>query len=89
MVRVAEEWLATCGGCKVTVLDLGEALHQTGRRTARKEKVDEGLVRRCVAAEIGRRLGAREVTETPEFIGLDEFSVSGRRLYHSAICNLW
>jgi len=26
MVRVAEEWLATCGGCEVTVLDLGEAL---------------------------------------------------------------
>jgi len=25
-VRVAEEWLATCGGCEVTVLDLGEAL---------------------------------------------------------------
>ena len=59
-------------------------------------------MRRCVAEEIGRRLGAREVTETPEFIGLDEFSVSpvgvnpvsvpsgvsGRRLYHTAICNL-
>jgi len=66
----------------------GEALHQTVRRTAQKEKVGEGLVRRCVAEEIGRRLGAREVTETPEFIGLDEFSVSGRRLYHTAICNL-
>jgi len=26
MVRVAEEWLSTCGGCEVTVLDLGEAL---------------------------------------------------------------
>lgn len=25
-VRVANEWLATCGGCEVTVLDLGEAL---------------------------------------------------------------
>ncbi len=65
-----------------------EALHQTVRRTARKEKVGEGLVRRCVTEEIGRRLGAREVTETPEFIGLDEFSVSGRCLYHTAICNL-
>ena len=31
---------------------------------------------------------AREVEEVPEFIGLDEFSVSGRRLYHTAICNL-
>ena len=35
-----------------------EALHQTVKRTARKEKVGEGLVRRCVAEEIGRRLGA-------------------------------
>lgn len=65
-----------------------EALHQTVRRTARKEKVGEGLVRRCVTEEIGKRLGAREVEEVPEFIGLDEFSVSGRRLYHTAICNL-
>ena len=65
-----------------------EALYQTVKRTARKEKVGEGLVRRCVAEEIGKRLGAREVEEIPEFIGLDEFSVSGRRLYHTAICNL-
>ncbi len=65
-----------------------EALHQTVRRTTQKEKVGEGLVRRRVAEEIGRRLRAREVTETPDFIGLDEFSVSGRRLYHTAICNL-
>jgi transposase len=33
-------------------------------------------------------LKAREVIETPQFIGLDEFSVRGRRLYHTAICNL-
>ncbi len=26
MVKVAEEWLATCGGCEVTILDLGEPL---------------------------------------------------------------
>ena len=65
-----------------------EALHQTVRRTAQKEKVGEGLIRRCVAEEIGRRLGAREVEEIPEFIGMDEFSVSGQRLYHTAICNL-
>jgi F420-non-reducing hydrogenase small subunit len=26
MVRVAEEWLATCGGCEVTILDIGEPL---------------------------------------------------------------
>jgi len=65
-----------------------EALHQTVRRTAQKEMVGEGLVRRCVAEEIGRRLEAKGVKETPEFIGLDEFSVRGRRLYHTAICNL-
>jgi transposase len=65
-----------------------EAMHQTVRRTAQKERVGEGLVRRCVAEEIGARLEVKEVEETPEFIGLDEFSVSGRRLYHTAICNL-
>ena len=65
-----------------------EALHQTVRRVARKEQAGEGLVRRCVAEEIGRRLGTKGITEAPEFIGLDEFSVSGRRLYHMAICNL-
>jgi len=65
-----------------------EALHQTVRRTAQKEKVGEGLVRRCVAEEVGRIVEAGGVEETPEFIGLDEFSVRGRRLYHTAICNL-
>ncbi len=65
-----------------------EALHQTVSRTAQKEQVGEGLVRRCVAEGIGRRLGSSEATETPEFLGLDEFSVKRRRLYHTAICNL-
>ena len=65
-----------------------EALHQTVRRTARKERVGEGLVRRCVAEGIGRLLRSRERKETPELMGLDEYSVSGRRLYHTAICNL-
>ncbi|MEE9528499.1 MAG: ISL3 family transposase [Dehalococcoidia bacterium] len=65
-----------------------EALHQTVRRTAKKEQVGEGLVRRCVAEEVGRRLEAKGVKEVPKFIGLDEFSVRRRRLYHTAICNL-
>ena len=26
MVRVAEEWLNICGGCEVTILDIGEPL---------------------------------------------------------------
>ena len=44
-----------------------------------------------VAEEIGKRLGSREATETPEFIGLDEFSVKRQHLYHiyhTAICDL-
>jgi transposase len=65
-----------------------EALHQTVRRTAKKEGVGEGLVRRCVAEEIGRRLEVKGAKETPQFMGVDEFSVRGRRLYHTAICNL-
>jgi transposase len=66
----------------------GEALHQTVRRTARKEKVGEGLVRKCVTEEIGKVVKTKVVRETPEFIGLDEFAVRGRRLYHTAVCNL-
>jgi len=65
-----------------------EALHQTVKRVAQKEQTGEGLVRRCVAEEIGWRLGTKGIAEAPEFIGLDEFSVSGRRLYHTAICDL-
>ena len=42
-----------------------EALHQTVRRTAQKEKVGEGLVRRCVAEEIGRKLEAKERQKHP------------------------
>jgi len=49
-----------------------------GEEDSTEGKIGEGSVRRCVAELIGRRLGAREVTVTPEFIGLDEFSVSGR-----------
>ncbi len=65
-----------------------EALNQTVRHTAQKEEVGEGLVRRCVAEEIGRRLGVKERAETPKFIGIDEFSVRKPRLYHTSICNL-
>ena len=61
-----------------------EALHQTVRRTAEKERVGDG----CVAEAVGRILEARGEEETPEFIGLDEFSVRRRHLYHTAICNL-
>jgi len=57
-------------------------------RTAQKEKVGEGLVGRRLVEEIGRRLEAKGVEETPAFVGLHEFSVRRRRLYHTAICNL-
>jgi len=65
-----------------------EALHQTVRRVAHKERVGEGLVRSCVAEEIRKVLEARGAKETPEFMGLDEFSVRRRHLYHTAICDL-
>ena len=65
-----------------------EGLHQTVKRVAMKEKVGEGLVRRCVAEEIGQRLAVLEPNETPALMGLDEFSVSKGRLFHTAICNL-
>ncbi len=66
-----------------------EALHQAVKRTARKERVGEGLVRRCGRLRrLGKRLEANGAKQTPQFIGLDEFSVRGRRLYHTAICNL-
>ena len=65
-----------------------EALHQTVKRVALKEKVGEGLVRRCVADEIGQKLAVTEPAETPELMGLDEFSVRKGRLFHTAICNL-
>ena len=65
-----------------------EGLHQTVKRVAMKEKVGEGLVRRCVAEEIGQRLAVLEPNETPALMGLDEFSVRKGRLFHTAICNL-
>jgi transposase len=65
-----------------------EALHQTVRRVALRENVGEGLVRRCVAEEIGQRLDVTESTEAPELMGLDEFSVRKGHMYHTAICNL-
>jgi len=58
------------------------------RRISQEEKAGDGLVRRCVAEEVGRIVEAKEAEETPEFIGLDEFSVRKRRLYHTTICNL-
>ncbi len=65
-----------------------EALHQTVKRVAQKEGVGEGRDRRCVAEEVGRRLEVRKRADTPEFIGVDEFSVRKNYLYHTAICNL-
>jgi len=48
----------------------------------------EELVRKCVAEEIGKRLRLTEAQEIAQFMGLDELSVSERRLCHRAICNL-
>ncbi len=64
-----------------------EALHQTVKRTAEKEQVGEGLVRRCVAEGMSKMLGAGMALQTPAFIGLDEYSAK-KGLYHTAICDL-
>ena len=50
------------------------------RRTTQKKKVSEGLVRRCVAEEVERRLIAKGVEGIPWFIGLSRFLVRGRYL---------
>lgn len=64
-----------------------EALHQTIKRTAEKEQVGEGLVRRCVTEGISQMLSAGKVVGTPELIGLDEYSAK-KGLYHTAVCDL-
>ena len=65
-----------------------EALHQTVRQTARKEGVGEGLVRRCVTEEVSRNLVYDEASETPEFIGVDEFSVKKGHIYNTVVCDI-
>ena len=65
-----------------------EGLYQTVRRTARKERVGEGLVRRCVAEEVGKSLALYGMSETPEFIGVDEFSLKKRHIYNTVVCDL-
>ena len=64
-----------------------EALHQTVKRTAEKEQVGEGLVRRCVVDGINQMLGTRRTIETPTLIGLDEYSAK-KGLYHTSVCDL-
>jgi len=39
-----------------------EALHQTVKRTAEKERVGEGLVRRCVTEVVGKMLEKRRLS---------------------------
>jgi transposase len=41
-----------------------------------------------VAEEIGQRLAVTESSQAPELMGLDEFSVRKRHLFHTAIYNL-
>lgn len=65
-----------------------EALHQTVRRVALKERVGEGLVRRCVTEEVGQMFNVTESRQASELMGLDEFAVKKGQMYHTAICNL-
>jgi len=65
-----------------------EALHQTIRRVAKEEGVGEGLVRRCVTEEVSKNLVWDGTSETPEFIGVDEFSVKKGHIYNTVVCDI-
>lgn len=65
-----------------------EGLHQTVRRLAHREGVGEGLVRRCVNDAVKTILADEDVNVTPEYLGIDEFSVKKRHHYHTTVCDL-
>jgi transposase len=65
-----------------------EGLNQTIRGVARKEQVGEGLVRRCVTEEASKGLILEGVSETPEYIGVDEFSVKKGHIFNTVVCDL-
>lgn len=65
-----------------------EGLNQTIRGVARREGVGEGLVRRCVTEEAVKGLSLEGVSETPEYIGVDEFSVKKGHIFNTVVCDL-
>ena len=48
----------------------------------------EGLVRRCVTEEVSKNLVWDGTSETPEFIGVDEFSVKKGHIYNTVVCDI-
>jgi len=65
-----------------------ETIDHTVRQVARKEGVWETIVRGCVTEEARRLLEAVTSPETPEVLGLDEFSVKRGQVYDTAIVDL-
>lgn len=66
-----------------------EARHQTVKRVAQKERVGEGLVRRCLTEVSASKVGRME--QPPEdlrVIGMDEYSVKKRHVYDTVLCDL-
>jgi transposase len=50
--------------------------------------VGEGLVRRCVTEEASKGLVCEGASETPEYIGIDEFSVKKGYIYNTIVCDI-
>jgi len=65
-----------------------EGFNQTISRLARKEGVGQGLVRRCVTEEAGKNLIRDGTSETPEFIGVDEFAVKKGHIFNTVVCDI-
>lgn len=65
-----------------------EAIHQTIRHTARKERVGEGLVRRCLTEEAERLLGGATTPQSSRVLGLDEFAVKKGQVYDTAVMDI-
>jgi len=65
-----------------------EALHQTVRHVAQKERVGESLVRRCVTEEAQRLLAVPEKPPPGRVLGLDEFSIRKGQVYDTAIMDI-
>lgn len=66
-----------------------EARHQTVKQVARVYGVGQRFVRECFANHSARQIERSGVTkDTPEILGMDEFSVRKGRRYQTLFCDL-
>ena len=65
-----------------------EAMHQTIRHVASKERVGEALVRRCLTDEARRLLDVPEQFSSARILGVDEFSIRKGQVYDTAIMDI-